>query len=111
MRVLKGLNRVASLRWWQVLAVVIILVASITFVPVSLGEELTDNEKAMLVIQAFKDRGLPDGMQILPAVDEVAIYRIHWKSGNTTGYSDWAGIDKWSESRVWRDYIVEQGDE
>lgn len=106
MRFLKSLNEVAYLRWWQVLAVVIILVASIAFVSVSLSEELTDNEKALLVIQAFKERGLQEGLQILPKVDEVVLYRIHWRSGNTTGYSDWAGIDRWNQERVWRDYII-----
>ncbi len=108
MKAIKLLNQVASPRWWQVLAVVIILVASITMVSVSLSEDLTDNEKALLVIQAFKERGLQDGLQVLPTVDEVVIYRIHWRSsdGNTTGYSDWDGIDRWSQERVWRDYII-----
>jgi len=106
MRILTSLNRVASLRWWQVVLVVIILVASIAFASSSPSEELTSEEKALIVIEAFKERGLQDGLQIKPTVDEVTIYRIHWKSGNTTGYSDWAGIDRWNGVRVWEDYVV-----
>lgn len=67
MRFLKPLNGVAHLRWWQVLAVVLILVASITFVSVSSGCSTSNiTEQQTQRVQAVGSLDITGEYEVVP---------------------------------------------